>query len=287
MPAETWFSKFAWHASVLASGMIGCEQSTPPADLRIEFPERIVSADPAAVVVQLTSADGVRSRGTGAYEFSVVPPDLAIVHPRGMVTCQKSGDGTLKVSVASVSKSVPLRCRLVDRIEVSDLKNVELSSGPFVPKVRVLSEGGQELGDVEFWLNSKSPGVIVPTGNQLAPKDVGTAIIVARAGQVAHEFKVEVVRRVTPEVLPIDGNRRIHLSLSPGKYRLTVKLSSPRALSVEWRGAPYCNTSATDLEHSSTCVLRTKGAVVFDNPAHLLTGSTEISIQGVSLYEVP
>jgi hypothetical protein len=37
----------------------------------------------------------------------------------------------------------------------------------------------------------------------------------------------------------------------------------------------------------STCVLRGKGGVVFDNPGFLNTGKKEISLDGVELAEVP
>lgn len=272
---------------VLLGALLSCERQTPPANLRLEFPEQVVSADPASVIVHLTREDGVATRGTGEYDFAVSPPELATISRRGILTCQKSGDGTVSINIASLSKSVPLRCRLVERIDASDAGHIELSNGPFVPKVRVLAKGDQELADVELSLTSKTPGVLVPKGQELVPKDVGTATIVARAGQVAQEFKIDVVRKLTPEALPIDGNRRIHYSLEPGKYRLTVSLPSPRPVSVEWRGAPYCNYSGTEREHSSTCVLRTKGGAVFDNPAYLLAGSTDVSVEGVSLYEVP
>jgi len=267
--------------------MLGCERQPPPKSIRLEFPNVLVSSDPASVLVHLTNAEGATTRGTEEYDFAVSPPELATVSRRGVLTCQKSGDGKLTVTVASVTQAGSVRCRLVERLDTTGATTVELAQGPFVPKIRVLGKGDEELSDVELSLTSRTPGVIVPRGQELQPKDVGTATIVARAGQVVQEFTIDVVRRLTPEALPIDGNRKIHYSLGPGKYRLAVNLPNPRPLSVEWRGAPYCNYSATEREHASTCVLRTKGGAVFDNPAYLLHGSTDVSVEGVSLYEVP
>lgn len=278
-----WFA----HCAVVSLACIGCDRTAPPREVRLEFPAIVVSPDPVSVVVHLTSDDGVTSRGTDEYDFSVEPPDLASVTRRGILTCQRSGDGQVTVDIASVAKSAPVRCRLVERIDASAAGSVELADGPFVPKIRVLGKGGKELQDVEVSLTSRNTGVVMPRGHELVPKNVGTATIVARAGQVTQEFTIDVVRRLTPEALPLDGNRRIHYSLAPGKYRLTVSLPEPKPVSIEWRGAPYCNYSKTDREHVSTCVLRTKGGAVFDNPAYLKDGSTEVSVEGVTLYEVP
>lgn len=247
----------------------------------------VVSGDPVTVLVHLTSNEGVTSLGREEYEFVVEPPSLAAVTRRGSLTCQKSGDGKVSLSLAGKTHAAALRCRLVERIDASHAGSVELARGPFVPSVRVLGQGGIELADVELVLTSKTTGVVVPRGRELQPKNVGTATIIARAGQVAEEFTVDVVRQLTPEALPIEGNRRIHYSLEPGKYRLTMSLPVAKPVSVEWRGAPYCNSMKTAAEHESTCVLRAKGGVVFDNPAYLKDGSTEVSVEGVSLYEVP
>jgi len=77
------------------------------------------------------------------------------------------------------------------------------------------------------------------------------------------------------------------MSLKDGKYELSVAFAVERPLSVEWRGAPYCAYKATEKTHHSSCVLRGKGGVVFDNPAFLESGATEVSTKGVVLAEVP
>jgi hypothetical protein len=77
------------------------------------------------------------------------------------------------------------------------------------------------------------------------------------------------------------------MSVKEGKYELSVKFRTERTLSIEWRGAPYCSYRATGKEHRSTCVMQGKGGAVFDNPAFLESGSTEVSRQGVTLAEVP
>jgi hypothetical protein len=131
--------------------------------------------------------------------------------------------------------------------------------------------------------------VAYPKDGMVVPKTVGTANLTARAGQASVDFKLDVVRKVVVEALPIDANKRIYFSLDAGKYELTVKLHAPKRVNVEWRGAPYCNAASDGLDHVATCVLREQGGggVVFDNPAYLNDGSKTISLDGVELYEVP
>ena len=59
------------------------------------------------------------------------------------------------------------------------------------------------------------------------PKSVGTANLVARAGEASAEFKVDVVRKVVVEALPIEQNKKLYFSLEPGKYELKIKLPEP------------------------------------------------------------
>ncbi|MEO8903084.1 MAG: hypothetical protein ABI488_13500 [Polyangiaceae bacterium] len=250
----------------------------------------IASHDFVTVAVHALNAQGVSTNGADGAEFSVSPKDLATVSKPALLKCERSGDGKLTVTIAGVNRSVPVRCRLVDRIEAKDVGRVELTAGPFVPKVRVLDKAGAELTDVDVTFFSKNSGVVFPKDGQLVPKLVGTANLVAHAGEASAEFKVDVVRKVVVEALPLEQNHKIYFSLDAGKYELSVKLPVPKRVTMEWRGAPYCNAAIDGLEHVSTCLLRAQGGggVVFDNPAYLLNGSAKApSLDGVALYEVP
>jgi hypothetical protein len=265
----------------------GCQQREKPRQIRLELPELITSRDPVSVSVRVTNADGATQVSSEDNDFSLEPADLGSVTKRGFLTCQRSGDGKLAVNIAGVSSSSAVRCRLVDRLEAPDVGRVELTSGPFKPKVKAVDKRGTELPEIELSYFSKNSGVIFPKEGMLVPKAVGSATIVARSGSIAKEFKVDVVRRVVVEALPIAQNRRIHFSLDEGKYELVMKLPSPKRVRVEWPNAPYCNTTSESSEHVVTCVLRAKGGVEFDNPAYLADGSTNVSVDGVTLHEVP
>ncbi len=275
--------------ALLASGL-ACDRRDPPSEIRLEVPSVIASRDFVTVAVHALDARGVSTDGANGAEFSVEPKPLASVSKPALLKCDSSGDGKLTVTISGVSQSVPIRCRLVDHIEAKDVGRVELTAGPFVPKVRVLDKAGAELSDVEVTFFSKNSGVAFPKDGQLVPKSVGTANLVAHAGEASAEFKADVVRKVVVEALPLEQNHKIYFSLDAGKYELSVKLPTPKHVTMEWRGAPYCNAASDGLEHVSTCVLRATGGggVVFDNPAYLLNGTAKApSLEGVELFEVP
>ena len=281
----------AMTASIVLSCLApGCDKRDPPSEIRLEMPSVIASRDFVTVAVHALNAQGVSSNGAEAADFAVEPKELATVSKPALLKCERSGDGKLSVTIAGVSRSAAVHCRLVDRLDAPDAGRVELSAGPFVPKVRVLDKAGAELSDVDVTFFSKNSGVAFPKDGQLVPKSVGTANLVAHAGEASADFKVDVVRKVVVEALPIEKNRKIYFSLEPGKYELKVKLPSPKRVNFEWRGAPYCNTGSDGTEHVSTCLMRAQGGggVVFDNPAYLQDSSSKtLSLDGVELYEVP
>src|SRR5258708_6657804 len=117
-------------------------------------------------------------------------------------------------------------------------------SGTACQKQEPPSDMRLDLPSVSY---SRDP--VAGTGHGTSPN------LAARAGQASAAFKVDIVRKVVVEAPPIDANRRIYFSLDAGKYELTVKLASPKRMSVEWRGAPYCNASSDGILHVSTCGL--------------------------------
>ncbi len=265
------------------TGALACQKSSLPADFRLEIIPMITSSDPARVLVRSLTTSPLPPNPKAEYPFEVVPNDVGQIDRFGTFVCKKSGDALIRLA----RREAKVSCRLVDRVDASNVGRVELMDGPFVPKVKILGKNGEEFPDVELQLSSKNSGILFPRGRELVPKEVGTATVIARAGQASREFTVDVVRRVRPEALPLEQNRKIFFSLEPGKYELRIALASTQKLVAEWREAPYCNYSKTATDHVSICLLRKKGGVVFDNPLYLTRGSTEVSDEGVTIFEVP
>jgi carbamoyl-phosphate synthase large subunit len=123
-----------------------------------------------------------------------------------------------------------------------------------------------------------------------------------REYQIMRNASIAVLREIGVET----GGSNVQFAVNPRDGRMVVIEMNPRvsrssALASKATGfpiakvaakcaigvAPYCDYAATSREHVSTCVLRTKGGVVFDNPAYLARGEETVSVEGVTLFEVP
>ena len=271
-------------AALVASA---CNQGPAPELVRLELPAMVTSTDPARTLVRARYTTRGSVVAPGPLEYEVTPSDVATVSRDGAVLCQKTGDAKIVVNVQGVKGEETLHCRLVDKVEIGEIPPLDTTKGPVTLPARALAKGGKELSDVPVVLSSERPSVVRVAGNVLTPLAVGETSVVARAGNAEKRLRARAVRTLHVEALPLDGGRRINMSLKEGKYELSIQLRTERSVSIEWRGAPYCSYRATGRTHTSTCVMQGKGGVVFDNPAFLEGGSTDVSTNGVVLAEVP
>jgi len=263
-----------------------CEQGDPPRELRLELPELITSKDPVLVHARAIQQDGTVREPRGQLAYRVTPPDLATIGKGGVFACNRSGDGSVALSVAGVEGRAKFACRLAARLEAPEKLELDVANGEAAPMWKVLDASGREL-DLPISVTSDRGNVVQARAGRLVPGSVGTAKLTLRSGALTRQVDVTVVRTLKPEALPIQQNRRISYSLPPGKYRLTLALPSPHRVSVDWLGAPYCAYSGDGVEHHVDCTLQSSGSVSFDNPAFLLRGEASPSVEGVTLREVP
>lgn len=263
-----------------------CGQGEPPRELRLEVPEVITSQDPIIVHVRSVRQDGVAQQPSGDLPFQVTPADLVTLGKRGLLTCKRSGEGSISLKVAGVEGRAKLSCKLAARLETPAKLTLDAAAGEVDAPVKVLDAAGKEL-DLPVSVTSDLATVVLARSGRLVPGSVGNAKLTVRAGHLSKQLDVEVVRTLKPELLPIAQNRRLYYSLDAGKYRLTISMPSPHKVSVDWVGAPYCAYQAVAAEHRADCTLQGKGGVSFDNPAFLLRGDKTPSLEGVTLREVP
>jgi len=269
-----------------ATPLLASCQGEPPRELKLELPALIDSKEPVLVHAKAIAKDGTARTPSGNLEYRVTPSDLASVVKGGVLTCLRSGDGSVALTFLGVTGQSKFACKLAARLEAPGKLSLDAASGNVAPQIKVMDAAGKEL-ELPVTLTSDRGNVVQVRNGQLVPGDVGNAKLTARVGQLSKAIEVEVVRSLKPEALPVDQNRRISFSLDPGKYRLTLKLSSPHRVSIDWLGAPYCAYRADGAEHRADCTLPHKGSVSFDNPAFLLRGDKTPSIEGVTLQEVP
>jgi len=269
-----------------AAASSGCGQGEPPRELRLDLPDVITSKDPVLVHVRAIQQDGTAREPRGELELRVTPPDLATLGKKGLLICNRSGDGSVTLQLPGVSARASFACKLAARLEAPAKLSLDLAAGELDPRVKVLDATGREL-DLPISLTSDLGGVVSAHAGKLVPGSVGKAKVTARAGELSKPIEIEVVRTLRPEILPVDQNRRISYSLDAGKYRLSIVLPTPHAVKVDWLGAPYCAYRGNGAEHQIDCTLQSKGSVAFDNPAFLLRGDKTPSVEGVTLREVP
>ena len=276
-----------WLALLCASALLaGCGKGEPPRELRLDVPDVITSKEPVLVHARAVQQDGTARAASGDLDFKVTPPDLASLDKRGLLTCNRSGQGSVALQVSGVSARAAFACKLAARLEAPAKLSIDAASGEVDLQVVVLDAAGKAL-DLPVSITSDRGSVVSAHAGKLIPGSVGTAKLTARAGALARQIEVEVVRTIKPEVLPVDQNRRISYSLDAGKYRLSIALPSPHAVKVDWLGAPYCAYRGDSALHQVDCTLQSKGSVSFDNPAFLLRGDKTPSTEGVTLREVP
>lgn len=265
---------------------IACGQGEPPRELRLEVPEVITSQDPVLVHVRAVQQDGVARDPSGDLPLQVTPVDLVTLGKGGMLTCKRSGDGSVSVKVGGVEGRAKFSCKLAARLDAPEKLTLDMAEGEVALPAKVLDAAGKEL-DLPLSVISDLGSIVQARAGRLVPGRVGSAKLTLRAGTLSKSVDVEVVRSLKPEVVPVDQNRRIYFSLEAGKYRLTLKLPAARKVSVDWVGAPYCAYRAESAEHRAECTLQGKGGVSFDSPAFLLRGEKAPSLEGVTLREVP
>src|SRR5688572_22506852 len=225
----------------VALAVLACQKGPPPRAVAVELPVQVFGGEAARAIVGITDTNGNRATSSADHDFVVEPPDLATVTKKGFVTCEKSGDGKVSLTIQGVTGSAPLACRMVAEIEIPDVGRVDVGDGPFQPKATVRDKSGKELSDVQLTYSPQITSAVKAKGLELVPAGVGQTEVVASAGPAKTTFKVEVVRRLKPEALPMDNNKRIDFSLSPGNYELVVNLETPKPIRVTWRTAPYCH----------------------------------------------
>src|SRR5262245_11675946 len=95
---QRWTHWFALAAT--CAGLTGCPKADPPRELRLEVPELITSKDPVMLHAKAIQLDGTSRELTGEQPYQVAPADLASFGKGGMLTCARSGEGSVTLTVA-------------------------------------------------------------------------------------------------------------------------------------------------------------------------------------------
>ncbi len=205
--------------------LVGCPKGPPPDSVRIELPGVVLDRTPVRPVVKARRSRESTPVAQGAYTLKAEPPALATTSVDGTLTCVKSGDGKVTVDVQGVQGTAPLRCRMLDRVEVDELSTLDLTKGVVVLKARVVDKAGKELSDVPISVSSTNRDALTVQDFQVTPQAVGAATLVVRAGSA--EKKAERARgaqhRVRSATPPRRASHRHHVALWKSRNRSDVQ----------------------------------------------------------------
>ncbi len=94
----------------VALSLLGCAKRDVPHDFRLELAGVVDSTDPAKVTVRTFNSEGANSLSEDEYNFSVQPTGLATIDNHGTLVCQRSGDGSINLTLGPNRRTVALKC---------------------------------------------------------------------------------------------------------------------------------------------------------------------------------
>ncbi len=221
--------------------------------------------------------------------MSLTPIEVADVDKAGTLTCKKTGDAKLSISIQGVAGTAQIRCRLVDHLDLDKPELIDVTKGSFSLRVRAVAKDGSEVPDVPITITPSKATPLKIKGVELTPVEVGETELTVRAGSAEQKFTTKIVRSLTLEALPMQAGAPHQLFAARREIRAQSDAQEP-APARESSGAVRLTATTRALPrrcNTSTCVLENKGGVVTDNPRFVDSGSTAVSRDGIELFEVP
>jgi hypothetical protein len=212
---------------------------------RIEAsPKELVLRDPGAsktlTVTVLDEKDNAIEKAKLTYVSA--SPDVAEVDAEGKVTARASGDATITVKSGEVSTEVPVRVRILSRLE---LRAPELGavgpSGAVVPlTVTAVTDRGDpgDLGEVTF--TSSNPQVASVDGSGcLTVLSPGRVKITAESGKTRAEVETDVIVESPVAVKVDEPNQTVPLGGSaPLRFTVISDQGRPMQTAVQFEVNP-------------------------------------------------
>ena len=135
--------------SVLLGALSGCGEKPTRIDvggLTQTFANPVLSADPVPLHADVLGESGKPVDGVDL-SWSVVPAGIATVTDSAL-TCLKGGDAAVVVAGGGLTETVPMRCRIVAKIQAPDTLALVIGDPPTPLQLVALDPDGKPLTDV-------------------------------------------------------------------------------------------------------------------------------------------
>ncbi len=245
-------------SAALLAALTGCDRA----------PARIgLAQDTLTINTRFPNSAGARALtrsgetlSTRALAYRAVPESLISVTRDGHVTCRRSGDATLYLTAGAANAHLPVRCRLIGRIQMPFEISLPLG-GPDRPvDLSAYDESKQPMGNVRVGMSVRDSSIVRLDRGMLKPVKFGRTIVDADAGgKVRFWVPVNVYEQVLQaRPIAISPGAATSWDLQPGRYVLDLRLSSPDTgarIAVSWNGT-YCGEALPPLESHLICLVR-------------------------------
>jgi len=192
----------------------------------------------------------------------------------GRIVCEGRGDATIVVTVASLERTVVVRCRPV--IAFGFPPPLELAlRGPALPvRVHALGPAQQREELLAFQLRTSDSSIVEIRDGLVHPLSVGRANIVVDLGGIATAVTASVFEPIADDTLNLAPGEFRSWPLAAGRYEIAVlplrDAAGLKLLAMETEGAKCVRDSQSDaLIH---CNIRLAGGLGVRNQATIASG---------------
>jgi len=273
------------YSLVALLGLVACTKD--PAAIQFKAPLVLLSATDLPLATKVLDKGG-EVLPEAKVSYALEPASIAVVTASDALRCLKSGDATLTASVGAITRTEPVKCRLVEKVEVPKALRLIIPNDPVELQAKALDASGKPIDDVPFEFTPADPAVVRVDGTWVAPKKVGTTTIAINAGAQAAHVPVTVVRKMKAEPLLLNDGNRTSISLNQGTYEAEVKVRSGDTrfgVTLKWIGGSNCKDEPEAQTIASRCVIDNVGSLVVENPSTFGMGPAADGV--LAIYQVP
>lgn len=221
-----------------------------------------------------------------AFEFAAEPVDVAIADAAGGWRCVRSGDAVVTARAADVVASVPVKCRLVEKVEAIAPGPVLLGSAPQRLRVRVLDAAGESLADVPVAFAVADGKILAVQDGVVVPNAVGRTKVTVSAGKASAVAEIEVRRKIEARTLQLADAAAEQFALAKGRYLVHAETRSAAeagGVALAFTGAD-CPALPESARHDVACAVAESATLEVSNPP----GGAPDPLAGlVEIFEVP
>ncbi len=235
---------------------------------------------PVSLPMRVLDADGRILPDTGV-RYAWVAGEPVSVSARGVVTCERPGDATVRAALGSIATNLLLQCRPVREVRGSYSADFVLGDSARDLDVVAVGMDGGLVTLLSAWLSVEDSTVAGLTGLRVHPRSPGETRVNLRVGDRTADFMVRVFellpsleglrsdQRLVAAQVRLARGASVRWPLPTGRFYLSLvpKSDVKVAPTLAVDGAVMCSPALEPGVNDTCCVARLPGAwVTVENP---------------------